>query len=857
MKVLRIILFVVLAIILVVVVGGFVIYWDTTRGPLPQHSGTLSAPGLRAEVEILRDAWGVPHIYASSTYDLFFAQGFTQAQDRWWQMEFNRHIGHGRIQELTGRNDGIMGSDIFIRTVGWRAAAERDYAAMSDEGRAVLQAFADGVNAYITSRPADKLALEYRLLRLTGVDIPIEPWTPVDTVVWAKVMAWNLTDSYGNELVREALLAELGEQMMIDYAPPWPYGERFTILQPDDLPLTAASLGEQAVSRLTESAGGISPVMAGGIIAGQSVTFGSDHRIGIGSNNWVATGSMTESGQPLLANDPHLDIQMPSIWYEIGLHCLPVSAECPFDVAGFTLPASPGIIIGHNANIAWGVTNVGADVQDTYRIVVNPENPLQYEWEGEWRDMTVREEIIRFGDGGEPIRLQVRETHLGPILNDNRYNPEDGTVSGFNNEDPLVLHWTGLSLPGMEGTTLDAILALNRASNWTEFRAALRLWDVPSQNFVYADVDGNIGYQMPGRIPIRAVDHNGLYPADGTTAAFEWQGFVPFDDLPRIFNPERDYIVTANQAVVPLEYYDQVEEAVGIDGNYLFSFDWAYGQRGDRINQLMRELAPLSIEDYQTIHGDNYTMDAEPLLAALDGLQLSGELEELRAYLQSWDRFNNEDSGPAAFFALFTRHLIRLIYLDQTPEDVEPSNHQLFAIISMLDEPDNPWWDDISTLDRIETRDDIFRLALERAAADAPTVLGAERSAWRWGAVHTATFISTPLGASGISLIEDMVNRGPVASGGGSGIVNATNWDPMRDDFAVDALPSMRMILDVSNWDNSQQMHTTGQSGHPFSEDYDRMIEAWRRVEYHPAPFSRQAVESAAVERLLLQPASR
>jgi penicillin amidase len=314
MKVLRIILFVVLAIILVVVVGGFVIYWDTTRGPLPQHSGTLSAPGLRAEVEILRDAWGVPHIYASSTYDLFFAQGFTQAQDRWWQMEFNRHIGHGRIQELTGRNDAIMGSDIFIRTVGWRAAAERDFAAMSDEGRAVMQAFADGVNAYITSRPADKLALEYRLLRLTGVDIPIEPWTPIDTVVWAKVMAWNLTDSYGNELVREALLAELGEEMTIAYAPPWPYGERFTIVQPDDLPLTAASLGEQAVSRLTESAGGISPVMAGGIIAGQSVTFGSDHRIGIGSNNWVATGSMTESGQPLLANDPHLDIQMPSIW---------------------------------------------------------------------------------------------------------------------------------------------------------------------------------------------------------------------------------------------------------------------------------------------------------------------------------------------------------------------------------------------------------------------------------------------------------------------------------------------------------------------------------------------------------------
>lgn len=856
MKVLRIILLILLLIVVVVVVGGFVIFWDTTQGPLPQHTGTLSVPGLNGEVEILRDEWGVAHIYASSSYDLFFAQGFTQAQDRWWQMEFSRHVGSGAIQELTGRNNSVMGNDIFIRTVGWREAAERDFASMSDEGRAVLQAFADGVNAYITPRPANNLALEYRLLGVTGVSIPIEPWTPVDTVVWAKVMAWNLTGSYGDELVREALLAELGEEMTIAYAPPWPYGERFTIVQPEDLPLTADSLGEQAVSRLTESAGGISPVMAGGIIAGQSVTFGPDHRIGIGSNNWVATGSMTDSGQPLLANDPHLGIQMPSIWYEIGLHCLPVSDECPYDVAGFALPASPGIIIGHNANIGWGVTNVGADVQDTYRIVVNPENPLQYQWEGEWRDMTVREEEIQFGDGGEPLRLQVRETHLGPIVNDNRYDPDSGTVSGFNNDDPLVLHWTGLSLPGMESTLLDSVLGINQASNWTEFRTALRLWDLPSQNFVYADIEGNIGYQTPGRIPIRAAGHDGIYPADGTTAAFEWQGFIPFDDLPRIFNPEREYIVTANQAVVPLEYYDQVEESVGIDGNYLLSFDWAYGQRGDRINQLMQELAPLSIEDYQTIHGDNFNMDADALLAVLDGLQLSGELEELRAYLQSWDRFNNEDSGPAAFFALFSRHLIRLIYLDQTPDDVEPSNHQLFAIVSMLDDSASGWWDDIATLDQVETRDDIFRRALERAAADAPTVLGADRSAWRWGALHTATFVSNPLGLSGISLIEDIVNRGPASTGGGSDIVNATGWNPMSDDFGVGSLPSMRMILDVSNWDDSLRMHTTGQSGHPYSDDYGRMIDSWRQVQYHPAPYTRQAVEDASVERLLLQPSA-
>lgn len=852
LKVLRIVLLIVLLVVVVVLVGGFAFYWDTTRGPLPQHSGTLTAPGLAAEVEIIRDAYGIPHIYASSPADLFFAQGFTQAQDRWWQMEFNRHIGQGAIQRLTGRNEALMGNDIFIRTVGWYEAARRDFAALPAETQSALTAFANGVNAYITSRPADKLALEYRILGITGVTIPIEPWTPIDTVVWGKVMAWNLTSTFGRELIREEIVAALGETMNDDYTPRWPYGESFTIVQPTDLPLTDDSIGEAAVARLTRTEG-ISPVMAGGIIAGQSVTFGPDGNIGIGSNNWVATGSMTESGSPLLANDPHLGIQMPAIWYQVGLHCLPQTADCPYNVVGFALPSVPGIVIGHNDRIAWGVTNVGADVQDTYRLTVNPDNPLQYEWDGAWRDMTVRDEDIRFGDGGEPLRIQVRETHLGPVINDNDYDSAAGTVSGFTDE-PLVLRWNAGSLAGEEGTLLNAVLRLNQAQNWTEFRAALTQWDVASQNIVYADVDGNIGYQMPGRIPIRPVGNDGQLPTDANDDGDVWQGFIPFDALPRIFNPEREYIVTANQAVVPLEYYAQAEAAVGIPGNYMLSEDWAYGQRGDRINALITELAPLSVEDYVTIHGDNLHMEGASLIEALNAVDLQGDTEALRGYLQGWDFQNEMDSGEAALFALFTRALVRGVFVDQLPEGIQPSAHQLFPISQMLDDPDNTWWDDASTTDRVENRDDILRRSLETAGEEAVALMGSNRESWTWGALHTATFVSNPLGLSGIDLIEGMVNRGPVQTSGGSDIVNATGWDMMSDDFTVGSLPSMRLIVDLTNLDATRTIITTGQSGHPFSEDYGNMIDLWRNIRYVPLHLNRDTVEDASVDRLVLRP---
>jgi len=853
MKVLRVVLTALLLIVVLVVAVAAGLFLLITRSPLPQTSGSIAIAGLDGPVEILRDEWGVPHIYASTTRDLFFAQGYTQAQDRWWQMEFFRNTGSGTIQELTGKNEGLMGTDIFIRTVGWRRAAERDIDAYQGESLAQLQAFADGVNAYILNRDSTTLALEYRVLGLTGVNIPIKPWTPVDTIVWGKVMAWNLTDSYGSELIRATLYDELGREMAEGYTPPWPYGEKPTILAPEDLPISQASLtttdalGTAEIASWSPS----SLLMAGDVRPGQSTTHGAD--VGIGSNNWVSTGAQTASGLPMLANDPHLSIQMPSIWYEIGLHCQPVSDACPFNVVGFTFSPVPGVIVGHNDRIAWGVTNVGADVQDLYRIRVNPDNPLQYEWNGTWRDMTVYEETIQFGDGEAPITIQVRETHLGPIINDNRIDSDSGLPSGFNNEDPLALRWTSFD----PGTIFESVLHLNQASNWEEFRDALRLWDSPSQNFVYADIDGNIGYQTPGNLPIRAADHDGLTPAEGWTDAYEWQGYVPFDSLPRIFNPAREFIVTANQAVVPMEYYDQLTSELGDNANYLLSYDWSYGYRGQRINELMESLAPHTPESYRVIHGDNKQIVAEEMMPYLNALSFDDPaLSETQAWLAGWDYQAGADSPHAAFFAHFLVSLLRNLYADQLPDGIEASSHQMWPAVLLMAEAEHVWWDDAATADVTETRDDILSRAFRQAYDAAVAAQGENRDNWRWGDLHTATFVSNPLGVSGIDIIEGIVNRGPVATGGGSEIVNATGWDVGGGNFEVSSVPSMRMIIDLSSFDSSQSMHTTGQSGHPYSDLYGNMIDPWRAIEYHPMLWTREAVEAAAKERLTLTPSN-
>jgi penicillin amidase len=849
-RIVQIVVPIVVVVLIMPLIAGYAWFYNVTRAPLPQHSGELKVSGLQDTVEILRDEWGVPHIYARNVHDLFFAQGYTQAQDRWWQMEFWRHVGSGRIEELVGKKDVLLGTDIFIRTLGWQHVAENEVKICDDESLARLHAFADGVNAYIMNREPSKLALEYSILGLTGIDVKIEPWTPVDTLVFGKMMAWDLGPSTNAEEDRATLYELLGQEMADQLlTPPWPFGKRPTIVQPEDLPIAGSGEGVRVgdICELTDA----DVLLTENSLPSMNLVF--EESRGIGSNNWVVSGKMTRSGMPLLANDPHLSIQMPSIWYEIGLHCRPTDGESPLDVTGYAFAVTPGVIIGHNNFIAWGVTNVGPDVFDLYRIHVNPDNPLQYEWNGDWRDMAVREEAIYFGDGAEPIAIQVRETHLGPIINDNEIDKETGEILGFNNENPLALRWTALD----PGTLMQSVTKLNRAMNWEEFRDALRYWDVPSQNFVYADVKGNIGYQTPGHIPIRSKNHSGLVPAPGWTEEFEWKGFIPFDDLPRVFNPECGYIATSNQAVVPMEYYDQLAKKLGEGLNYIISREWNYGYRAQRIVELLEEKAPHTISTFQAIQGDNKLISAEELMPYLANLEFgNAELTEARDWLLKWDCQCSMDSPQAALYAEFWARLVNDLFGDQLTEDivVRGGDREMQAVSLLMEKPDNAWWDDAATKDAVEPRDDILVRSFSEAYANTVVALGKNRNNWRWGDLHTATFVSNPLGQSDISLIENMVNRGPFPTSGSTGTVNNTVWYTNSGDFSVKWVPSMRMIVDLSDLSKSVTVHTTGQSGHPYSQNYDDMIDLWRNMEYFPMPWTREQVDAVAVYKLVLEP---
>ncbi len=794
---------------------GSVLY--TIRRPWPKINGKVKVDHIHDEVTIIRDNWGIPHIYASTPYDLFFAQGYVHAQDRFWQMEFWRRTGTGRLSELLG--PAALDSDRFLRTLGWHRVAAEELERLDQDTLEILEAYADGVNAYISTHKK-RLGLEFTFLGLSGVDFEIEPWTPLNTLTWAQAMAWDLGGNRSAELLRAHIIARLGRDAVNVLMPP--YSSDHPVIVPH--PVNAAT-----VDAIPDAAFDLT-VLGNGW--------------GIGSNNWVISGERTETGMPILADDPHLGIQMPSIWYEIGLHCEPVGSKCPYNVVGSSFAGVPGVIIGHNDHIAWGVTNLGPDVQDLFIEKVNPENPNQYEYKGEWEDMEIITETITVAGEDEPVVVRARLTRHGPIINDIAGGPEEDWAFGW---QPLALSWTALQ----PSTLINSIPLLDRATNWEEFRAALKYWDVPSQNFVYADVEGNIGYQAPGRIPIR-ISGDGSAPVPGWTGEYEWKSYIPFDDLPYSFNPEEGYIATANNAVV------------GPDYPYLITNDWLPGYRARRIVELLEGNDSVSIADVQQMQADVHPVWADDVLSYLLVLPVTGtgrtpaeerDLTEGLELLRAWDRRADRDSAAAALFEAFRMRLIDLTFGDELGEQLlaRARTHLAVALVNILADEDSPWFDNRNTLDVVETRDDILLQALEEAIGELRETLGNNMSRWRWGDLHQATFVNKSLGASGITVVERIFNRGPVEVDGTIATINNTGYS-MRHPYAVRIVPSYRQIIDLGDLSNSVSMHTTGQSGHPFHRHYDDMIDPWRNVQYHPMLWERSDVEAAAEGTLILRP---
>jgi len=802
-------------ILLVVVVaagGGYFV----TRRSFPAVKGTIKAAGLQSQVEVYRDSWGIPHIYASNPHDLFFAQGYVHAQDRFWQMEFSRRQGSGRLSEILGKS--ALGSDRFIRTVGWHRTAAQELEQLDGEARSVLEAYAEGVNAYISTHRG-RLGLEFTILGLTGVKFEPEPWTPLNTITWAKVMAWSLSGNMDNELLRAHIAARLGTPAVGALVRPYP--DNYPVIVPH--PLTGASL-----EAVPEAAFDFHPLGTGD---DPSASLRTD----IGSNSWVVAGSRTETGMPLLANDPHLGIQMPSIWYEIGLHCEPVGPDCPYNAVGASFASAPGVIIGHNDQIAWGVTNLGPDVQDLFIEKVNPENPNQYEYQGEWLDMEVVREEIRVAGEDESEVVDVRITRHGPIINDVAGGTEDDWAFGW---QPLAFSWTALQ----PGTLLQSVLLLDQASNWEEFREALSYWDVPSQNFTYADVEGNIGYQSPGRIPIRA-SGDGSMPVPGWTGEYEWVDYIPFDELPRAFNPPEGYIVTANHAVV------------GPDFPHFLTNDWAPGYRARRIVELIEADPSISLADIQVMQGNCSPAWAEDVLPYIRPLSANEpRLTEALNLLRAWDGRAVRDSAGAALFEAFRLHLIDLTFGDELGEQLLRRARSTVgvALVDLLADESSPWFDDVTTR-HVETRDGILLQAVGEAVEELTETLGRNMSRWRWGDLHTATFESQSLGQCGIGLVEALFNRGPVPVDGSIATVNNTGYS-VSHPYGVTVVPSYRQIVDMDDLPRSVSMHTTGQSGHPYHRHYDDMIDSWRNIEYHPMLFDEDSIAADKKGLLILTP---
>ena len=851
-------LLVVAAVLIVALLVGAIGGIWTTRRSFPTTSGELQVVGLDSSVEVLRDRHGVPTIVASTTDDLFRAQGFVHAQDRFWEMDIRRHITAGRLSELFGADQ--VDTDRFVRTLGWRRVAEAEVEMLDERTLAMLEAYAEGVNAWMDGKRGSQLSLEHALLRVTGAGgYEPEPWTPADSVAWLKAMAWDLRANLEDELARARLHdVDLGEgRHWEDLYPTFPE-DRHPVILPDGgtvdegrcVPGTGATDPDAADLRaaaLDLHDPEVTTTLAAAYDALQTAPklLGDGSHDGIGSNSWVLSPERSTTGSAVLANDPHLGPSQPSLWYQVGLRCDPVGPDCPYEVAGFSFSGVPGVAIGHNARVSWGLTNLGADVTD---LVIERIDGDRYLTEDGWEPLEVHQETIRVA-GGEDVTIDVRRTRHGPLFSDvSEAGGEIATgplgrdaddVDDADDEYAVALRWVALD----PTTTMDAVPGFMLAEDWASFREAARLFEVPSQNLVYADVDGNIGYQAPGRIPVRT-SGDGSLPQPGWTGEAGWERFLDFEELPWTINPDVGYLATANQPVLA----PGSEPFLGVDSNR--------GHRGARIVELLEAQEQHSPADLLAMQMDNHNANAQTLVPALTAVDDRGDagVAAVQAELAGWDLQDDADSSGSAAFNVTWRHLLALTFHDALPEWAHPDgNNRWWEVIRhLLDEPDSPWWDDLEAAGNRD-RDDVLHAAMSAAYDELLETFSDDPADWRWGELHTLTLTHGTFGASGIGPVERLFNRGPLETSGGSDVVNATGW-LANHGYEVIWVPSMRMVVDMGNLDAGRWINLTGQSGRPFHRHYTDQAELWRDGDTIPITFTLQATRAVAVDELTLVP---
>jgi len=755
---------------------------DDARKSVAIVSGHLKVPGLKRSVRVLRDRWGVAHIYAQNQHDLFFAQGFVAAQDRLFQMEVWKRAGQGRLSEILGPS--ALPRDVSARELIYRGDMSAEYASYHTGSRQILEAFTEGITAYIrglTSAPGPGLPIEFKIAGFAP-----EPWHPEDCL--NRMAAFSMTGNAQSELQYARALAELGASKaskILDFDPP-------VALDPEpELDLT-----------------GLSPQLMENFI-------GSDQRIVFparsneGSNNWTIAGSLTSTGKPLLANDPHRVVGLPSLRYMVHL------VAPGWNVIGAGEPGLPGVALGHNENIAWGFTIFGLDQQDLYVEQLNPSDPREYKTEAGWTTMDVKHETFAI-KGAPSKQIELKFTRHGPVVweNGNR---------------ALALRWVG-SEPGTAGYL--ASLSVDQAQNWNEFEAAVARWKVPSENIVYADRAGNIGEHSVGLAPIR--HWTGLLPVMGAGGR-EWSGFVPVSELPHSYNPSAGFVATANHKIIPDGYL------------YKVGFEWEPAYRITRILEFIteRQDRKLTMEDMKALQNDVTSLSARSFQRLLRSSSLAEE-PSLGDFLH-WDGQLTRESTEAALYEVWFREIGKAL---ATQLSSQFARHYLElppnTVLRVLADADV----EVFGSNPADRRDQILRSMLASARQELTRLLGPDTAEWRWGRLHRIYFRHAldQRSASARALLD----YGPLERPGDEFTVDATGVGADSWEQIVGA--SYRQIIDTGDWDQSIAINTPGQSGQPASPHYTDLVPLWDRGQYFPLLYSMSAIQREKTDELILEP---